>query len=307
LERILSATLWTALTKASKAAGRRYAAVAYVTTGDYVAFRAGDVLVVDASDDAIVSRKTSRSLLNELSKKRVSIASVPGLHAKMIAFKSELFVGSMNFSLNSPKLTEAAFHTQDSSAIAEARQLVEQLWALGDEVDGDFLKRIAKLDLASSKPFKTPPRRAERPPRVWLVSTYDYSSAAKAEREDEKGAAGTKEAARFVTKGYETNFLVYGEKARVSIVRNVRAGDQIILLYRTKTGAYQVYRDNFAIFIKKPTGSVHLHYRSIANEKALPWSRFLKLWKAAGGGHVTGKSTRLVNDIIARKLLAKWN
>lgn len=91
LETIISETLWDELIRASKTKGRRYAAVAYVTSEERIAFRSGDMLVVGASDRAIKSRQTSRALLRDLVSRGVIISSLPGLHAKAIAFPKEAF------------------------------------------------------------------------------------------------------------------------------------------------------------------------------------------------------------------------
>jgi len=36
------------------------------------------------------------------------------------------------------------------------------------------------------------------------------------------------------------------------------------------------------------------------------WKGFAKVWDKAGGGPISPKSSRLVNDVVAKKLLAYW-
>ena len=65
MQKVLSSDIWKEIGKRAKAADRRKAAVAYVTK-DQIGFQTGDVLVVDASRNAVASGQTSAPLLREL-------------------------------------------------------------------------------------------------------------------------------------------------------------------------------------------------------------------------------------------------
>jgi hypothetical protein len=93
MQELLCESLWEQLAKASKRSHRRYAAVAYLTTEKFVRFVEGDLVVVDASDEAIKSQKTSRALLKKLLRRGVRVHHLPKLHAKLIAFETSAFVG----------------------------------------------------------------------------------------------------------------------------------------------------------------------------------------------------------------------
>ena len=130
---------------------RKNAAVAYVTR-NHALFAQGDLLICDASDRAIVSRATSRELLQELVENGVSVFSFEHLHSKMIVFDhARLFVGSANFSQFAEHRIESGIVTSDAKTVSDAEKFIFQLTDVGIPVDANFLKRIFQLKLSSAK------------------------------------------------------------------------------------------------------------------------------------------------------------
>jgi adenine deaminase len=83
MNEVLSSRLWTRLRQLAKAAHRKYAAVAYVTDDRFVSFGEGEVLITDASDEAIKSGQTSASVLKAAHRRGAQVFSVAGLHSKL--------------------------------------------------------------------------------------------------------------------------------------------------------------------------------------------------------------------------------
>ncbi len=62
MNQVLTDKIWREVAKRARLAPTRKAAIAYVTTDD-IGFRAGDVLITDASERAIRSGQTDAKLL----------------------------------------------------------------------------------------------------------------------------------------------------------------------------------------------------------------------------------------------------
>ena len=89
MERILTDNVWKQIASLARACKRRSAALAYVSTDNYVSFKKGDILVCDASDAAIKSGETSAAILARYYKKGVQLYSRTSLHAKVLVMGSE--------------------------------------------------------------------------------------------------------------------------------------------------------------------------------------------------------------------------
>jgi hypothetical protein len=310
MQEIVCESIWTDLPKASKQSKHRFAAIAYLTTEKYVKFVAGDVVVVDASDEAIKTRKTSRALLKKLVRRGVLVHSLPKLHAKLIAFDDALFVGSMNFSLTSPSLTEIALKTKKRSVVQEGRATVQHLAALADKVDPIFIKRIMSLELLPREkrvPGKS--KRTKQANRVWLVSTEDISEAIIA-KEAKGDATGTAKARKFAVDKENVYSIRYpiqpGKRPHLRFAREARRGDRVLEVYTAPNEVTKVYRDSYVLSIHEAKNWRRVYHENSFDLMYKTWKGFLSLWKKAGGGHVSPKATRLLGDDFAKRLLADW-
>jgi phosphatidylserine/phosphatidylglycerophosphate/cardiolipin synthase-like enzyme len=136
--------LWQKLEGLAKKARCRRAAVAYVTNDLKVKFGKGDLLVVDASDNAIRSGQTSASVLRSAHGRHATIFNLPGLHAKLLLFDRIAVIGSANLSNYSvTHLIEAGLITDDLPTVFAVNSLIEQLADQAQKVDKPFLDRIA--------------------------------------------------------------------------------------------------------------------------------------------------------------------
>lgn len=120
MNELLSSGLWPRIRKLAKIAKRKSAAVAYVTDDRYLKFGEGDVLVTDASDEAIKSGQTSASLLESALRRKATIASISGLHSKVYVFDRCAVIGSANLSRESERRTEAALLTDQPTVVSSA-------------------------------------------------------------------------------------------------------------------------------------------------------------------------------------------
>lgn len=179
MNELLSAGLWKRITKLAKSAKRKYAAIAYVTDDTKCLFRKGDVLVTDASDEAIKSGQTSAAVLNAAWKRKAEIFSVSGLHAKVYVFDRHAVIGSANLSKGSERLIEAALITDQATVVSAAREQIDNLKDMGDPVDEAFISRINKIPV-QRRLFNSEAKNS-RPvedmvPRTWLVGLKPLGS-----------------------------------------------------------------------------------------------------------------------------------
>src|ERR1700723_260200 len=100
MQKILSKDLWPVIRELAEKAVQRKAAIAYVTQ-DLVGFRKSDVLIVDASDNAIACGETDARLLRKLVNKGVRLYNCADLHAKVLVVGESAIIGSGNMSNSS--------------------------------------------------------------------------------------------------------------------------------------------------------------------------------------------------------------
>jgi phosphatidylserine/phosphatidylglycerophosphate/cardiolipin synthase-like enzyme len=170
--------LWRAIERRAKAARRTKAAIAYVTRIHPLAFRAGDLLVVDATDGAIACGRTSAAVLSKLHRKGVQIYNHKGLHAKCIILDSVLFTSSANLSTSSiDALLEAGIETDSPNSVSEAAGMVERLRKSSTAIDSAFIKRIKRIKVdphfGGERSIARTVSTRYRPALTWLLGVHD--------------------------------------------------------------------------------------------------------------------------------------
>lgn len=146
MQNIVSLNVWSQIKPTSNESQSKTAAIAYVTSETFVQFGDGDVLVTDASDNAIACGQTSARLLSAAIDRGAKIYSCEGLHAKVIAFDSVAVIGSANLSEHSERdLVEAAWVTDDPTVLASIRRFVECLAAQSQPIDATRLEQILSI------------------------------------------------------------------------------------------------------------------------------------------------------------------
>lgn len=204
------------------------AVVGYVGAGapEVMPLRRGDMLVCDASPAAIKRRLTSTKALMEYDRIGVSVFSLAGLHAKVIAAKDFSWVGSTNASENSrDNLIEASVRVEGSKARAVF------LWAMSQTAEdralsADDIQDLARLPLEPIKsgPRKTvAPRPRRLPNRLSRLVFYEVSTAGlKEERIAEKSRGSAKVAAKASGLPSTLGWLYWDEPAKA------REGDWVV-------------------------------------------------------------------------------
>jgi hypothetical protein len=153
MQHLISLNVWSRIKVVLDQSRTKTAAIAYVTTDAIVQFGAGDVLVTDASDNAIACGETSARVLEAAIAAGAEIYTCGGLHAKVIVFDDVAVIGSANLSERSERdLVEAAWVTDDPTVVAEARSFVARLAAQSRRIDRALLQRILSIKVARRLP-----------------------------------------------------------------------------------------------------------------------------------------------------------
>jgi hypothetical protein len=138
--------VWPTILKLSAGANRK-AAVAYYGSDAFLRFAKGDVLVVDASDNAIATGQTSASVLQRALKRGARVFSVPNLHAKVMVFGRAAIIGSANYSIRSAReLIEAILMTDQADVVRHVTKWIDELVAKGQKLDSGRIQRLLSLE-----------------------------------------------------------------------------------------------------------------------------------------------------------------
>lgn len=314
--RFLGDNIWQELPRLAKKCRRKYAAVAYVTTGETLLFGEGDLLIVDASDHAIKTGQTSAPVLENALRKGSEIYSNPSLHAKLILFDSCALIGSANISKYSrDTLLETAVLTDHPSVMSAARAYLERLKKRSQRIDSRFIRHILSLEVVRHwKPlfFPKKPRRTSirlKTHRTWLIGVSEleedkYKAEAQDVRRGEKAAEKRKEKL-----SSEVSWIRWTGAGRFR--KLACEGDSVIQIWRS-LGAKrpsEVYR-HYPILLKqaKPKWTrFYVEQSENAETETLTWGAFKRLAKQIGISERIGPRTeRLLTEEESNSLDALW-
>lgn len=167
---------WPEIKRLAGAARRRLAAVAYVTSDAHVSFKAGDVLVTDASENAIACGETSAKVLQAAHDRGAKLYTCPGLHAKVLVFDNVAIVGSANLSLRSvDHLIEATTITDDPTVVERTRAFITRLTEKSRRIDAAYLQHIGAMTVVRrpalfSRRTVNPPELGETPKTATVIA-----------------------------------------------------------------------------------------------------------------------------------------
>lgn len=312
MNEILSSTLWPRLKKLAKTAHKKFAAVAYVTDDDAVKFGKGDVLITDASDEAIKTGQTSAAVLNAAWKRKASIFSIPKLHAKLYIFDRYVIVGSANLSKSSQKRIEVALLTDHPTTVSASRLLIDKLKQGRTPIDEAFISHILALPVTKSFPVTTSSVQDlgdDAPPRAWLVGLKPAQ-----EKQDEQAVVeeGLEEAEKYVSQeDSSVSWIRFRGKSRFR--REAKEGDVVVCIWTGggKGKPNAVYH-HAPILLRKDDPAHNATWFYVeeypdAEETTLTWKQFQRLYSKIGiPGKLSQWSHRELADQHSDSLHALW-
>jgi hypothetical protein len=314
LNALLSDNLWPQLKRIAAKAAVKMAAVAYLTTDEFIAFHDGDLLIVDATDSAIATGETSAAVLARAVKHGAEVFSCPGLHAKVMVLGGTAVIGSANMSTTSATAkVEAAWVTDDPSAVSMAAGFIRRLAEQANTVDEKFLQRIKSIDVHGRRP-RTGSRKRKglrvqiSDPRTWLVGVHPL----KREFPEEEDAAEQGQKIAEGKKSRRKNPVSWIRWTGDSRFRNEAAEDDWVIQVwsdDSKKSPPAVYR-RCRILLRQNEPSCtrfYLEQPADAEETMLPYKQFVRLAERVGiPGRIGASSNRLLKDEHAKALNLLW-
>lgn len=295
MKALLSDELWQELSRYSDGHVRLRAAIAYVTTA-HLDFREGDLLVCDASDQAIKGGLTSASVLRTFVNQGAEVFSYEGLHSKVAVIDDKALIGSANLSENACVTTcEAVLLTDDVQIAGLILGFVNKVKNEADEVNEDFLKRIESLPVIRAGGWG---RRSKKKvevgeSRVWLISTVPLSDKV-LKGEEQFVETGTKEAEKHLKNGEnEVEPIRWVGKSKFR--SEAKPGDLIVQVFTERHGrreSIEVYRPA-PILHRQDEGKWTRFYTEIPKEQVCyRWKDINADFKSLGVTNITPNSTR---------------
>ncbi len=287
-QRLVSDAIWSDITKLAKAAAVRRAAIAYVTDLTSIRFRAGDTLVVDASNNAIASGSTDASTLSKVMSAGTDVYSIHGLHAKVIRLDNIVVVGSGNLSRRSrDELIEAAIISDDEKLVAQVDAFIDALCKSGTRLTEKSIERLLRIPVVQRtgsggiREHDVPTTETA----VWILGLPEMD----VDADEEAVAQQMIEVEREEGRDVEVNEFYWQKTGRFA--KLAKAGDLVISVYRPtysdrSPGKIKVFRPMWIKRIipggkNRDVGFVTAMPKSIAREK-LAWPRFRTMAALAG-------------------------
>ncbi|HEV2381596.1 MAG TPA: hypothetical protein VG206_17610 [Terriglobia bacterium] len=307
--------LWNSIRRRARAARRKRVAIAYFTRATDLGLKAGDVLIVDASDGAIASGQTSASVLATLRRKGVELYSHNGLHAKIVIADHVLFASSANASESSfSRLLDAGVETDSPNAVAGAIGLIQTLVERSVPIDKAFISRIKRIKVlmhfsAGKSKVRAEPSR-QREPITWLVGVHDIDLPTNP-AELRRIESGEAKAEEFLTNSKSgVSWIRYGRKQRIG--NTARRGDSLVIMKSptAATSPNQVYRHTTVLHRQKEPNCTRVFYEEApgAERQRLSWAEFKRLARIARlPKNLSENTTRPISDKASDDLNHYWN
>jgi hypothetical protein len=295
----------------------RYIAVAYFSYPSLV-FDDGDILIVNASDEAIKLGQTTAKALRQAYEAGAKIFSHSNLHAKIYILGQRIWVGSANSSQSSRRdLIECLASSDDPHAVSEDICFVDVLSQKATPVCDVFLSRVDKIPI-NKRPRPARPRPAlptVGTPRCWLLGideegvypgTEDYiDKQNKYLQKELDGVGSLEEAHSFWWPHRKTKFM-----------HEARVGDLLIYVnlpvWRANPEEVYVYKHARIAAITQEsqvTAKVfHLAYPKNWDTTKLRWSGFKALMRSAGWRReLSLHSHREIPKWVSQSIYERWD
>ena len=312
MQRLLSQRLWPTLRKLAAKSGVKMAAVAYVTSDKYVAFGDGDVLIVDASDSAIVQGQTDALILEQAFDRGAELYSYPGLHSKLMVLNGHAVVGSANLSLSSAKsLIEVALVSDQPKVVGMALSIISDLKQASQRIDESFIGRIKTIEVTArigGSIARKPSPIESFEPRTWLVGIHEMVRDLADEESDI--IKGQEIATQVLTDPTSSvDWIRFTGKSRFR--NEARQGDNVIIIWK---GAKlkkpsKVYKHSLILYRQEESRCTRFYIEEPSDHEdtILGWNEFREFAQRIGvPGRIGPTSIRPLKDAHSEALFSLW-
>jgi hypothetical protein len=283
-------------------------------TQDLIQFRKGDLLVMNASAQAISCGETDAKLLRRLDKKGVSLYHCAGLHAKVLLLDDVAVISSGNMSNSSANgLVEAGMITDHGSTVAGVASFIEQLLAQSNKLNANRIATLCKIKVVcrggrgtGSKQRR--PKFARLGNRTWLVGVRELvkDPAPNEQRLIERALKTLRSQMKDPDEGLD--WIRWTGKS--AFVRACREGDSLIRIWRSSKAKRprSVFRTAPVLRKQKTSKWTRFYLGEAAGPQAeLSWGRFKLLLRELGYSRsVVPGTVRLLEPDLADAIDRRW-
>jgi hypothetical protein len=304
MNRLLTDNIWQQL-KSALPAGKKLAALAYVSTDRYCSFGKGDVLVCDACENAIKSGETSATTLAKFFKAGAEIYSCENLHAKVLVIGQNVLIGSCNLSVSSANtLRELAVLTSNTSVRSQTLAFIYKLIRESVPVENKFLKRILKIPVLKRRwSGKTTRKAVKLGNRTWVVRTHELNPARYQHEESFVRQAESEIKRRLHKAKAEINWVRWTGKSRFRSL--AREGDTVIDLNSQRHGKRITVSSPASILMRQHRREWTRFYFETPNGD-MSWTIFERLLHKIGIHHIKKNSVKELTERDADLVAAIW-
>lgn len=302
MTRFVANDIWKVVEKKAKNPGRRRAAIAYVTRDLPLNLHNGDVLITDASKNAIASGQTSATLLRALFDRGVELFSYSGLHAKLIVIDNTAIVSSANLSGHSidGTLVEAGVVTDHPGTLSGALSFIEQLKHLSQKLTEKRIKTLELIPVVRNGGWPHGRSSTKGRPNVarnsssWIASIHEWTTGFEDGDEAEINEGLAQATELMADPRSEACWVCYNKKSRFA--QHVLPGDTVVWLWRTKPSSKRpefVFRHSSILLSKVGKRHTWLYYEEPvhAQKQRMKWGVFRRLCGHIGLPYQVGVNT----------------
>ena len=238
MDRLLTKNTWTQVAKTIGNEKQKLAAIAYVSSDSNLRFKKGDILVCDASEQAIKSGETSAKTLKVFFEAGATLYSCPNLHAKILTCGNLTIIGSANLSTNAEySLIEASLLTNRLQVRSQARVFIDRVISNSEPIDQKRLEYICSIPVIVRPPSTNVHKEnpiEDTGDRVWIVSVHPISP--ERYQHEEKFVEKGEEEARSKASNPESDISWIRFTGKSKFRSFAKMGDTVIEIERNEKG-----------------------------------------------------------------------
>lgn len=294
--------VWREIRRLVRKGGRILGAVSYLSDPEALLLKENDILVVDASEEAIGKGATSKAAVRAAFE-RAEIYTLDYLHSKMLIIGRTLVVGSMNASARSRyDLTEAAIITNDQDAINDARDWIRRLTMRATKIDDDLMAKIQGYEVFKRPEGRRRGRKKSAPRSMsnldaawWYIYTPNRNFTGKHADEAEQTRSDLEKSFKKVGQFVDTMEFVNGD----GLLGRLKIGDHVFWGWGPRSKARAHVMAHCKVCEIEPFDDmtyIHITFPKSAENKAVPWKDFQDMAQEAEIGISKSAWTRLIKD-----------
>ncbi len=291
MDRVITNNVWRQVAEFIGKREKKIAAIAYVSKGTPLLFGKGDILVCDASDQAIKTGETDARMLGDFLKGGAILYCCPNLHAKLLVSGDWVVIGSANLSASSQSvLVEASLITTKPQIKSQVRAFIHELQRTSIPIDEQFISHICSLPVAKRNraiPVRRKRASTELGNRYWIVSTRLLHSFS--EYEEEYIERGEQEARNMLDEDSDIAWIRWAGKGRFREL--AKPGDTLIEIMRHKVKR-EVFKPRPVLVRQDHEKWTRFYLEEQSDSKGMSWTEFERRLRKVGLEGIKKSSTR---------------